>query len=125
MREAVLAVIGLLIFVTLAAVAYQNQRRFHNPLITTTYQAVMLTDGRLLYGRIDHLGTDFPVLRDAMTVRTIDDPATGKTRYEAVPRKTGSHGADHMIFPVTSILYVEPVKPDSDVGRAIEKAASR
>ena len=125
MREAVIGVIGLLILTILAAVVYQNQRRFHNPLITTTFQAVMLTDGTLVYGRVDHLGTNVPVLRDVLAVRVIEGPGSGQVRYEAVPRKAGPHGADHMILPVTSILYIEPVKPDSAIGQVLEKASGK
>ncbi len=126
MGNTAIGVVGLLLMLAaLSAIVYQNQRRLHKPLMTTNYQAVRLTDGTLLYGRMDHLGTDFPVLRDVMTVRTIEDPSTKQTRYEVVPRKSGSHGADHIILPAASILYVEPVKPDSAVGRAIENAVSR
>ena len=125
MREAVIGVVGLLIFAALATTVHQNQRRFHKPLLTTRYQAVKLIDGTLLYGRIDHLGTDFPVLRDAMTVRALVDPDSGTTRYEVVARKDGAHGADHLILPATAIVYVEPVNTDSTIGRAVERFHSR
>jgi hypothetical protein len=39
-----------------------------------------------------------------------------------VKRKEGVNGADHVILPVTSILFVEPVQPDSTTGKLIEKA---
>jgi len=125
MKEAVIGVVGLLMVAALAAAVYQNQRRFHKPLLTTPYQAVKLVDGTLLHGRIDHLGTDFPVLRDAMTVRAIVDPASGTTRYEVVARKSDTHGADHLILPATAIVYVEPVHTESTIGRAIEQFQSR
>ena len=125
MKETVIGVVGLLIFAALAVIVHQNQRRFHKPLLTTHYQAVMLTDGTLLHGRIDHLGTDFPVLREAMTVHAIVDPASGTTSHKIVLRKNEAHGADHLILPATSIIYVEPVQTDSTIGRAIEQFHSR
>jgi hypothetical protein len=37
-------------------------------------------------------------------------------------RKDEMNGADHIIFPVTSIAFVEPVRPDSTIGKLIERA---
>ncbi|MET0381446.1 MAG: hypothetical protein ABWZ94_06055 [Methyloceanibacter sp.] len=122
MRQAVFVVIGLAIIAMLALIAYQNHRRFHRPLLTTPYQAVMLTNGTMFYGRIDHLGSDHPVLRDVFSVREELDSQTQKQRYVLVRRTDGPNGADHMIFPVTSIVFVEPVRADSAVGRLIEQA---
>jgi len=121
MKEAIFAVIGLAIIMLLAAGVYQNHRRFHKPLITTPYQAVTLTNGSVFFGRIDHLGTDFPVLRDAFTVQQEPDPRTGKPRYVVLKLKDDINGADHMIFPATSITSVEPVQPDSTVGKLIAR----
>jgi hypothetical protein len=120
MRDVVAIAIGCAIVALLAAIAYQNHRRFHVPLLTTPYQAVMLTNGSLLYGRIDHLGTDHPVLRDVFVVREEPHAAPGE-RYRLVRRRNEANGADHVIFPASSIAYVEPVQRDSIVGRLIEK----
>ena len=79
-------------------------------------------NGTVLYGRIDHLGSDHPVLRDVFSVRLEADPQTQKQQYMLVKRKDGVNGADHVILPVTSILFVEPVQPDSTTGKLIEKA---
>ena len=81
-----------------------------------------LTNGTVLYGRIDHLGSDHPVLRDVFSVRLEADPQTQKPQHVLVKRKDGVNGADHVIFPVTSILFVEPVQPDSTTGKLIEQA---
>jgi hypothetical protein len=84
---------------------------------------VTLTNGTVLYGRIDHLGTDHPVLRDVFSVQHEPDPQTQKQQDMLVKRKDGVNGADHVIFPVTSILFIEPVQPDSPTGKLIERAA--
>jgi hypothetical protein len=39
-----------------------------------------------------------------------------------VKRKDRPTGADHLIFPVASIAFVEPVHPDSTIGRLIAQA---
>jgi hypothetical protein len=122
MKEAAVAIIGLAIAMLLAASVYQNYRRFHKPQITTTYQAVTLGNGSVFYGRIDHLGTDYPVLRDVFTVHRELDPNTRQPRYVLLKRKDDVNGADHMIVPATSIAFVEPVGPDSTIGKLIAQA---
>ncbi len=122
MKELVLALVGLAVVALLAAVAYQNYRRFHNPLITTRHQAVVLENGNVFYGRLDHAGSDHPVLRDVFTIRRELDPQTGQPRYILVKRKDEAHGADHIIIPATAIAFIEPVLPDSTIGKLIEQA---
>jgi hypothetical protein len=85
----------------------------------------VLEDGSVFYGRIEHLGTAYPVLRDAFTVQTALDPNTQHPRYVLVKRKDGVHGADHMIFPATSIVFIEPVQPESTIGKLIAQASSQ
>ena len=122
MRQALLIVAGFAVVALLALVVYENHRRFHRPLLTTPYQAVTLMNGTVLYGRIDHLGSDHPVLRDVFSIQLEADPQTQKQRYLLIKRKDGVNGADHVILPVTSILLVEPVQPNSTTGKLIEKA---
>lgn len=118
MRDIVIAACGLAVAL-LAVLVYQNYQRFHKPLLTTTYQAVTLVNGEILYGRIDHLGTDHPVLRDAFTVRIEHDAQTQKPKYVIAKRAESPTGADHMIFPATAIVSIEPVRDDSEVGQLI------
>jgi hypothetical protein len=125
MRDVVLGVLGLGIIALLAATFYQNHRRFHTPLLTTPHQAVTLVSGSVFYGRIDHLGSDHPVLREAFIVRTETDAQTREPRYTLVRRKDGITGADHLIIPAASIAFVEPVTPDSTVGRLLGQASPR
>lgn len=124
MKQALLIASGFAIAAMLAVAVYQNHRRFHRPLITTPYQAVMLVNGMMFYGRIDHLGSDHPVLRNAFSVRHELEPQTQKPRYVLVRRKDELNGADHMIFPVSSIVFIEPVQADSTIGRLIEQASA-
>jgi hypothetical protein len=121
MRDIVVAACGLAIVALLAVIVYQNYQRFHKPLLTTKYQAVTLTNGEVFYGRIDHLGSDHPVLRDAFGIRSESDPQTQQPRYVLVRRKDSVTGADHLIIPAASIAFVEPVQADSAAGKLIEE----
>jgi hypothetical protein len=122
---ALLALLALLAIVLLAAQLYLDQRRFHRPLLTTPYQRVTLQDGSVYYGRIDHLGTDHPVLRDAMTIRQEKGVTPAEPQYVLTRRKDEPHGADHIIFPAVSIVFVEPVRPDSPIGQVIAASEKR
>jgi hypothetical protein len=62
------------------------------------------------------------VLSDPFSVRREVDPGTQQPRYVLTKRKDGITGADHLIFPATSILFVEPVRTDSIIGKLIEQA---
>ena len=121
-RDLLVAACGAALVALLAVIVFQDYRRFHKPLLTTTYQAITLVNGELLYGRIDHLGTDRPVLRDAFSVRTELDPQTSETRYVLVKRRDSATGADHLIFPATSIISVEPVNANSTIDKLIKAA---
>jgi len=123
MRDAAIALCALAIVALLALIVYQNHRRFHWPLITTPYQAVTLTNGEVFYGRIRHLGSDHPVLLDPFSVRRETDAGAQQPRYVLTKRRDAIAGADHLILPATAILFVEPVRPDSTVGKLIEQAA--
>lgn len=125
MKDIILCVVGLMVVLVLAASVYQSQRRFHKPLLTTPYQAVTLLNGSVVYGRLDHLGTDHPVLRDAVTINRTTDGATGVQSYEAVRLKDGEQGSDHLIFPVSALVMVAPVQPESPFGRLIVEALRR
>jgi hypothetical protein len=124
MRQFILETCLFAILALLVVIAYQNFRRFHQPLTTTEYQAVMLTNGNVFYGRIDHLGSDYPVLRDVFRVRQDVRSATPRPGYMLVRRKDDITGADHMIIPASAIAYIEPVAGDSTVGRLIGQASA-
>jgi hypothetical protein len=121
MRDLFVAACASAVVALLAIIAYQNYQRFHKPLLTTTYQAVTLVNGTVFYGRIDHLGTDHPVLRDAFSLREEIDPTTRQTKHVIVLRREGLTGADHLILPASAIAVVEPVTTESPLGRLINE----
>ena len=121
MRDLLLVLIGLAVVALLCLQTYRDYRRFHNPLLTTPYQAVTLRDGSVLVGRIDHLGTDYPVLRRALEIRRSDGSGPSGGKANLVPLKDGPFGGDHVIFPAASILRVQPIEPNSEIGRLISE----
>jgi hypothetical protein len=125
MKEMLLGGLGLVIVGLLAFVVHQNYVRFHKPQITTRYQAVTLVNGDVFFGRIAHLGSDHPVLRDAFSVHEEIAQAGQQPRQMVVRRKDGPTGADHLIFPASAIVSVEPLQAESPIGRLAEQAGFR
>lgn len=121
MIEVVLCIFLFAWVLVSAAQLYFDYRRHHRPQLTTPYQSITLHNGETYYGRIAHLGTDHPVLRDAMRVRA-DPASSGNATLKPEWIADERDGADHLIFPAEAILYVNPVNPNSQTGRAIAQS---
>ena len=85
--------------------------------MTTPYQAVLLSNGSAYFGRLEGLGTPFPVLRDVFYVQNSMDPQTKVVSNNLVKRGKEWHQPDRMILNANMIVLVEPVNPDSRVAQ--------
>src|SRR5215813_2343501 len=117
-----------LIAVLLAALAgllglavFQNIRSGSAPVFKTPYQAVVLTGGQVYYGKLENTTGMYPVLRDIFYVVTKQDPQTKQVSNVLVRRGKELHGPEYMVLNRQSILFVEPVKEDSEIGKSIEE----
>lgn len=124
------AMIGIVISVLLFAILtvmvarwYLDYRAHHHPQITTEYHSVSLRSGELFYGKIFHLGSDHPVLRQALRLRIFRDGSTSTETLIVEWLADDRDGSDHLILRAEAINYVRPVNPASPSGKAIQKAA--
>jgi hypothetical protein len=90
--------------------------------LTTPYQAVLLNNGTAYFGRLEGLGTPFPVLRDVFYVQNAMDPQTKVVSNNLIKRGKEWHQPDRMILNANMIVLVEPVSPDSRVAQLISLA---
>ena len=88
----------------------------------TAYQAVLLTNGSVYYGKLEGLGGPYPVLRDVFYVQAATDANTRQTANILVRRGKEWHGPDYMLLNANQILLVEPVNPGSRVATLIAEA---
>jgi hypothetical protein len=88
----------------------------------TTYQAVLLTNGSVYYGKLEGLGGPFPVLRDVFYVQAATDPNTKQTTSVLIRRGKEWHAPDYMVLNANHILLVEPVTAGSRVANLIAEA---
>jgi hypothetical protein len=63
----------------------------------------------------------YPVLRDIFYVVTKQDPQTKQVSNVLVRRGRELHSPEYMVLNRQSILFVEPVKEDSEIGKSIEE----
>lgn len=90
--------------------------------MTTPYQAVLLTNGSAYFGKLEGLGTPYPVLREVFYVQSVQNPETKAVSNILVKRGKEWHSPDRMILNANMIVLVEPVNPNSRVAQLIAEA---
>ncbi len=89
----------------------------------TPYQAVLLINGAVYYGKLSGYGTRNPVLTDVFYIMSKTDPETKQVQNLLVKRGKELHGPDRMYINANQIVFVEPVGPDSKVAQLINEAS--
>ena len=90
--------------------------------MSTQYQAILLSNGSAYFGKLEGLGTPFPVLTDVYYVQSHEDPQTKQVANILVRRGKEWHAPDRMILNANMIVLVEPVNPASRVAQLISQA---
>ena len=86
------------------------------------YSAVLLANGSVYFGKLEGLGSAYPVLHDVYYVQSATDPETKKVTSILVKRGKEWHAPDRMIINDKSIIFVEPVGADSKVAQLIAES---
>ena len=86
------------------------------------YYAILLTNGAVYFGHLEGLGSPFPVLHDVYYVQSAQNPNTKEVSNVLVKRGKEWHGPDRMIIADKSIVFIEPVGPDSKVAQLIAES---
>ena len=89
---------------------------------STPYQAVLLTNNSVYFGKLSGYGTPNPVLTDVYYIMSKTDPTTKQVQNVLVKRGKELHGPDRMYLNANSIVFVEPVGTDSKVAQLIAEA---
>lgn len=104
------------------AVTYHLMHHDHGPSFSTPYQAVLLINGAVYYGKLSGYGTRNPMLTDVFYIMSKTDPETKQVTNMLVKRGKELHGPDRMYLNANQIVMVEPVGPDSKVAQLISQA---
>jgi len=89
---------------------------------STPYQAVVLINNSVYYGKLAGYGTSNPVLTDVFYILSKTDPDTKKVSNILIKRGKELHGPDRMYLNPSQIILVEPVGADSKVAQLISEA---
>jgi len=92
---------------------------------TTPYQAVLLSNNSVYFGKLAGFGTPNPMLTDVFYIVSQTDPTTKQTKNMLVKRGKELHGPDRMYLNASSIVFVEPVGTDSKVAQLISEASKQ
>jgi hypothetical protein len=83
------------------------------------YQAVLLDNGQVYFGKLDGAGTEFPVLTDVYYIQNKIDPQTKAVSNVLVRRGKEWHSPDRMILNGRHVILIEPVGGGSQVAKLI------
>ena len=92
---------------------------------TTPYQALLLSNNSVYFGKLAGFGTPRPVLTDVYYIVSQTDPTTKESKNILVKRGKELHGPDRMYLNASSIVFVEPVGADSKVAQLIDEASKK
>lgn len=117
--------IGFMLFIGSLLLAGCQTRQVTAPSGTidpNKYYAVLLSNNAVYFGKLEGLGTDYPVLRDVFYIQSATNPETKAVTNVLVKRGKELHGPDRMILNEKSIVFVEPVGADSKVAQLISES---
>lgn len=86
-----------------------------------TYQAVLLSNNNLYFGKLQGYGTGNPVLSEVYYLQPIVDPLTKQQTNVLKKRSMEWHAPDKMYINPSQIVSVEPVEPNSRIAELIKE----
>ena len=113
----VLIVLGIMLIIEHIRGASRNAE----VKFTTPFQAVLLMNGNVYFGKLQGYGTSAPILTQVYYVVSQTNPETKQVNNMLVKRGQELHKPDRMYINPRQILFVEPVGTDSQVMQRIKE----
>ena len=113
----VLAVVG-----SVAALGYWLAPSHALAAKTKGYQAVLLHNNQVYFGKLADLGSDYPVLTEAFYIQTTINQETKQQSNILLKRGKEWHAPDRMVLNARHIIMIEPVTDGSAVAKLIAEA---
>jgi hypothetical protein len=112
----VLIAVGVMLIVEHLRGAHSSEVKFLTP-----YQAVLLTNGSVYFGKLEGYGGSTPELTQVYYVVTQTNQETKQVTNALIRRGQELHKPDRMYLNPRQILFVEPVGTDSRVAQLIKE----
>jgi hypothetical protein len=106
-------------------VRYARDGRSSQIDFATPYQAVLLANRSVYFGKLEGYGTDRPVLTQVFYIVSQTNPETKQTAKVLVKRGKEMHEPDRMYLHPHQIVFVEPVNPSSNVAQFIAESPQK
>ena len=121
--QIVWAVAGLLVIIAAGLfIVDRAHSRNRNVEFLTPYQAVLLSNGSVYFGKLDGYGGPHPVLNEVFYIVSQTNPETKQVSNMLVKRGKELHQPDRMYLSPNQILFVEPVGINSKVAELIQQS---
>lgn len=99
----------------------QNKPDLKKEDLKTEYQSVFLSDGAAFFGKIKTIAPQFIELTDVYYIKSTQNIETKQIENKLVKRGKELHGPDVMYISRHSILMIESISPDSQIGILMKK----
>lgn len=114
------------IILALVAVKSKSSLSLGNPpAFTTPYQAVLLDNGQVYYGKLSQLASAFPEMKDVYYIVNTEDPQSKQVKHVLVKRGKELHAPTETFFNARHIIMIEPVGPNSEVAKLIAQSEAQ
>lgn len=115
---------GMFAIVFIGLFLIQGCGRDSNPKFQTEYQAVVLMNGQYFFGKAEFWGKEYVRLKNVFYLYPHIDQKTNQRMNTLVKKGSEFHGADEMYINTEHIIAIEPVSPESPLGKLIIKDAN-
>ena len=119
--QIVWVIAGLLVIVAVGTFLFERSHS-RDTQFPTPYQAVLLSNGSVYFGKLAGFGGSHPVLSEVYYIVSQTNPETKQTSNVLVKRGKELHQPDRMYLTPNQILFVEPVGPSSKVANLIQES---
>ncbi len=87
--------------------------------LDTPYQAVLLDNGQVYYGKIEHTDSELTILTDVYYIQNQVDPQTKEVKNLLIRRGNEWHAPNRSVVNTRHIVIIEPVTLGSKVAELI------
>jgi hypothetical protein len=94
-------------------------RGSHALKLDTTYQAVLLDNGQVYYGKIERTDSELTVLNDVYYIQNQVDSQTKEVKNILIRRGSEWHAPNRSVINTRHIVVIEPVTAGSKVAELI------
>ena len=116
LRKLILGCVAATATAGILLVAYGTET---NVKFDTAWQAVLLDNGSVYFGKLQGAGTDYPVLTDVYYVQSQMNQENKEVKNILIRRGNEWHSPDRMVLNARHIVLMEPVGPNSQVAKLI------